>query len=84
MFEKWWQEDGQFCDLDAGKAPSFDNLRQLAEIAYAVGKRVGLAEGGRYKADDFSCPTEINFINGCRVKLRVDGEGRHYLSVGRW
>jgi hypothetical protein len=84
MFEQWWQEDGRFYDPGTEDVPWFDKRKQLAEAAYAAGKKVGSLEGGNYKADDFTYPTEINFANGRKVKLRVDDEGRHCLSVGRW
>lgn len=84
VFERWWREDGRFHDFDTVDVPLCDQSKKLAEIAYEAGKQAGLVVGRNYETDDFAHPKEVKFDNGCRITLRVDHEGRNFLSVGRW
>ena len=73
-FEKWWAEDGQYIDRDS------DNVKTLAELAFAKGVEIGTAWSRNYTANSSVDPDRIHFANGRVVKLSRE-TGRIYLSV---
>lgn len=73
-FEKWWVEDGQYVDRGS------ENIKALAETAFAKGVEIGTAWSRNYTANSAVDPDRIHFANGRVVKLSRE-TGRFYLSV---
>jgi hypothetical protein len=79
-FENWWAQDGRMYDPDTEDVPWFEKRKELAELAFAEGVKIGMARSRNYTANSAVDPDRIHFANGRVVKLNRE-TGRLYLSI---